>query len=244
MRNTRIYLDSPLDLNSRIELDRQSAHHLTRVLRLRNNESFTIFNGSNGEYIAQLDIDNKKVFANIVEHIKNFTQPTISITLLQCVSKGDRMDFAIQKATELDVKTIIPVISEYTTFSLKEDRWEKKLNHWRSVVISACEQCGRNDIPVIKYPIDINQQFAANMDGTKLIMDPLADKKLSSIKPVNNNFYLLVGPEGGLSDSEIVNAKQAGFCGIKLGQRILRTETAAISGITAIQTLWGDFTSL
>ena len=243
MRNIRIYLNNPLDINTRVELDRQSAHHLTRVLRLRNNESFTIFNGLNGEYIAQLNIDNKKIFANIIEHINIPTQPTISITLLQCVSKGDRMDFAIQKATELDVKTIIPVISEYTTFSLKEDRWEKKLNHWRSVVISACEQCGRNDIPVIKDPIDINQQFATEMDGTKLTMDPLADSNLSSIKSTDNNFFLLVGPEGGLSDSEITKAKQAGFCGIKLGKRILRTETAAISGITAIQTLWGDFTS-
>ena len=243
MRNTRIYLDSSLDLNTRVELDRQSAHHLTRVLRLRNNEVFTIFNGSNGEYIAQLNIDNKKVFASIIEHINISTQPTISITLLQCISKGDRMDIAIQKATELGVSTIIPVISEYTAFSLQEDRWQKKLNHWRSVVISACEQCGRNDIPVIDNPVNINLQLAATMDGTKLILDPAAEDTLSSITPVNNNFYLLIGPEGGLSEDEIIKARGSGFSGVKLGQRILRTETAAISGITAIQTLWGDFTS-
>ncbi|MCW8910426.1 MAG: 16S rRNA (uracil(1498)-N(3))-methyltransferase [Gammaproteobacteria bacterium] len=243
MRNTRIYLNQSLDLNTKIELDRQAAHHLTRVLRLRNNDSFTIFNGLSGDYKAQLNIDNKKYFANILEHINPLTSPSISINLLQCISKGDRMDFAIQKATELNVSTIIPVISEHMAFSLKDDRWEKKLTHWRAVAISACEQCGRNDIPDIMHPVDFEQLLSNNMDGTKLILDPLADNQLSSIKSDTDNFYLLIGPEGGLSGIEVTRAKQNGFSGIKLGQRILRTETAAIAGIAAIQTLWGDFMS-
>ena len=241
MRNIRIYLNKELHLNTNVELDRQSSHYLTRVLRLRNNDIFTIFNGLNGEYLAQLIIDNKKHFAKIIEHNNIAPPSSISIVLLQCISKGDRMDFAIQKATELDVKTIIPVISEYTPFNLKQDRWEKKLKHWQSVAISACEQSGRDDIPEIRSPVNLAQQLTTTMTGTKLLLDPLADNLLSSIKPETNDFYLLIGPEGGLSDDEISNAKEAGFAGIKLGQRILRTETAAIAGITAIQTLWGDF---
>ncbi|MDH5471878.1 MAG: 16S rRNA (uracil(1498)-N(3))-methyltransferase [Gammaproteobacteria bacterium] len=243
MRTIRIYIDTPLIIDTTIELDRQAASHLTRVLRLRNNDCFTVFNGSDGEYTAQLVLDNKKSFAKIISHKNTTTQSCISITLLQCISKGDRMDFAIQKATELGTNTIIPIISEHTVVNLKEDRWEKKLNHWQSVAISACEQCGRNDIPDIRSPITLQEQLANTMTGTKLIFDPLSKTSFSSIKPETTHFWLLIGPEGGLSEREIMHAKESGFSGIKIGQRILRTETAALAGITAIQTLWGDFRS-
>lgn len=241
MRNIRIYLDKPLELNASIELDRQSAHHLTRVLRLRNDDLFTIFNGYNGEYTARLKIDNKKHSATIIKHIDNNPQAAISITLLQCISKGERMDIAIQKATELNVSTIIPVISEHTVVSLKGDRWEKKLKHWRSVIISACEQCGRNDLAEIRDPVNMDQLLASEMSGSKLVLDPLSEISLSTITSEIKNVYLLIGPEGGLSENELIKARESGFTGIKLGHRVLRTETAAIAGISAIQTLWGDF---
>lgn len=241
MRTTRIYLDTPLKLNTTVELERQAAHHLTRVLRLRQNDQFVIFNGLDGEFTAELIIDNKKTFARIIHHSDISTQSSINITLLQCISKGDRMDFAIQKATELGVEKIIPVISEYTSVNLKADRLAKKLLHWQAVAISACEQSGRNEIPEIKQAVTFQDQMTSKMSGTKLVFDPVSTTSLASVTPQGTNYFLLIGPEGGLSESELVNARDNGFTGIKMGHRILRTETAALAGITAIQTLWGDF---
>ena len=243
MRTTRIYLDTDLNLNTTVELDRQSSHHLTRVLRLRNKQQFTIFNGKNGEYTAELLLDNKKAFASIIHHSNISTTPSISITLLQCISKSDRMDLAIQKATELGVSKIIPLFSEHTSVNLNDERQQKKLSHWKSIIISACEQCGRNELPELGPVTAYSEFINYPLTGTKLVFDPLSDTGLHFIKPADNNYFLLVGPEGGLSDNEIRLSKQAGFTGIKIGNRILRTETAAIAGISAIQTLWGDFRS-
>ncbi|MDH5765863.1 MAG: 16S rRNA (uracil(1498)-N(3))-methyltransferase [Gammaproteobacteria bacterium] len=243
MRTTRIYLDTDLNLNTTVELDRQSSHHLTRVLRLRNKQQFTIFNGKNGEYTAELILDNKKTFASIIHHSNISTTPSISITLLQCISKSDRMDLAIQKATELGCSKIIPLISEHTSINLNDDRQHKKLSHWKSIIISACEQCGRNELPELSPVINLSELINTPLSGTKLVFDPLSDSSLHSIKPVDNNYFLLIGPEGGLSDNEVKLSRQAGFTGIKIGNRILRTETAAIAGISAIQSLWGEFKS-
>lgn len=241
MRLTRIYIDQPLSLNTTIELDKPAAHHLTRVLRLRNNDPFIIFNGKGGEYQARLIPDNRKTFASIDSFNDIDTSSSIEITLLQCISKGDRMDFAIQKATELGVSCIVPICSEFTAVNLKDDRRDKKLHHWQSIAINACEQSGRSELPVIKDIVSYKQLMAENMDGTKLMLDPISTNTFSSLSTDENHFFLLIGPEGGLSEDEVQLAKLNGFTGIQMGKRILRTETAALAGITAIQTLCGDF---
>ncbi len=241
MRIPRIH--QPIELNSGdlIELDKAAAHHLTRVLRLGRNDSIVLFNGEGGEYRASLRTEGKKLFAQIETFNDIERESTLHITLLQGISKGERMDASIQKAVELGAKKVVPVICQRTVVNLKQDRQDKKLQHWRGIVINACEQSGRNRIPELTPPVKLKDCLAQYENDLKITLDPEAGTPLRDIQSTRRRITLLVGPEGGLNKEEIELSRQAGFRGIRLGPRILRTETAALAAIAALQMQWGDF---
>lgn len=241
MKTIRIYQPFQFETGQSYPLDKAASNHLVRVLRLKNQQAFTLFNGNGGEYSAILEISGKKATAHIQTFTEIKNESNLNIHLLQGISKGERMDFAVQKSVELGVNSITPVITERTVVNLKGERLEKKILHWQNIAISACEQSGRCLVPEILPACSLSKQLETNTDTTKLILDPLSKTSLHSIKSQDNNISILIGPEGGLSDLEIDNAKQNGFTGVKLGPRILRTETAALAAITAVQLLQGDF---
>ena len=241
MKSPRTYQNTELANKNLIELDKAASHHLIRVLRHKTSDNITLFNGDGFEYSAQLSIQGKKVFAEILQQQQVSNESQLKITLLQGISKGDHMDISIQKAVELGVTKIVPIICQRTVVNLKADRAEKKLNHWQKIIISACEQCGRNSIPELLHPIKFGDFINQKIPGLKLTLDPTSENRLKAHKPETNDIALLIGPEGGLTPDEIRLAKEKQFNGIQLGPRILRTETAALASIAALQTLWGDF---
>ena len=240
---TRIFLDQPLGLDQSLTLTEAASRHLVQVLRLREGDAFIAFNGQGGEYGAVIHrIAKRDVQVRICSFNKIERESPLSLTLAQCISKGDRMDYTLQKAVELGVSEIVPLLSERSVVKLDAERWEKKMEHWRGVIISACEQSGRTRIPALHAPIPI-QTWLGQATGTalKLTLAPTAEQSLPSIQPGQRPVILLVGPEGGLSDTEIQRAQNKGFETIKLGPRILRTETAGVAALAAIQALWGDW---
>jgi len=241
MRIPRIYTPASLSSDVTIELDENAFSHAVRVLRLKQGDSLILFNGEGGEFEAELaDVQKKRASATIGQfHDKDCESP-LPIILGQCISRGEKMDYTIQKAVELGVTEIVPLFSERCGVKLNQERMEKRLRHWHSVIISACEQCGRNRIPKLHGAIsltDWQQQLNASL---KLVLDPTADNTLAILKKPQQDVALLIGPEGGLSDDEIAAAIKASFNGIQLGPRILRTETAGLTALSVIQQLWGD----
>ena len=241
MRIPRIYL--PLNLNSEqpLELTEHAFQHAVKVLRMKENSKLIVFDGKGHEYSATLQQVNKKnAFIEIKSLIDNNTESNLAIHLGLGISKGERMDFAIQKAVELGVTEITPLFTDFCVVNLNEKRIQKRLQHWQGIIISACEQSGRSVLPIINTTTTLIK-WAESVNNTCLVFDPLATISLKEIKPENDYINLVIGPEGGLSPKEIseLNKKEK-FYSVKFGSRILRTETAAISTITAIQILWGD----
>jgi 16S rRNA (uracil1498-N3)-methyltransferase len=237
----RIYTPEDLALNCRLDLDSQASNHLIKVLRLIEGAELRLFNGDGCEYLAQITVANKKnAQVEINEVLSTNSNVSFPLHLGQVVSKGDRMDFTIQKATELGITDITPLWSERCDVRLKGERLEKKMEHWQKVAISACEQSGRNHIPTI-HPAMNYQDWANSVEAeTKLILHTRDQKPLSEIK-APASVALLVGPEGGITDEEVELCLQQGFTGLTLGPRILRTETAALAALSLFQYLWGDF---
>lgn len=241
MKSIRVYQPGQFETGKSFQLDKTSSNHLIKVLRLKNNYTFNLFNGEGDEFSATLEISGKNAIAHIgIKHTSN-NESNLQIHLLQGISKGDRMDFAIQKSIELGVTSITPVITERTAVNLKDNRAAKKEQHWQSVAISACEQSGRNTLPVINPICDLSTIFNTQTEELRILLDPLSGNSFHSL-PSSKRIQILIGPEGGLSDSEIKIANEIGFEGVKLGPRILRTETAALAAITSAQLLWGDLT--
>lgn len=237
----RIYTPEPLSLNALIDLDSQASTHLIKVLRLKQDSELKLFNGDGCEYLASIAVAGKKT-AQVKIHEVLSTDPKISFPmhLGQVVSKGDRMDFTIQKATELGITDITPLWSERCEVRLKGERLEKKMAHWQKVAISACEQSGRNIIPTIHPAQSYNDWIAQVNSDCKLVLHTRDQKPLMDIAPPSS-VALLVGPEGGITDAEVGSCIQNGFTGLTLGPRILRTETAALAALSLFQHLWGDF---
>lgn len=241
MRIPRIYHPGALASGERICLDDSAANHVVRVLRLRPGATLRLFNGEGGEYVATLsDIGKRHVEVTIGPHHAIEVESPLAITLAQGVAKGERMDYVVQKAVELGVARIVPVISEHCAVNLSSDRQDKRLRHWQAVAISACEQCGRNTVPQIVAPVPLDTWLARTDDALRLVLDPRAEAGMAHLKPTGSALTLLIGPEGGLSDGEITRATAHGYCGIRLGPRILRTETATVAAITLVQARWGD----
>lgn len=241
MRIPRIYL--PLNLQSKqlLELTDHAFQHTIKVLRMKQDSKLILFDGKGNEYSASLQQINKKnAFVQVEDFIDNKTESSISIHLGLGISKGERMDFAIQKSVELGVNEITPLFTKHCVVNLDEKRIQKRLQHWQGIIISACEQSGRNVLPILNSASSL-KNWTGSVNEICIVLDPLADENLESIKPKNNSVNLIIGPEGGLSENEISELNEkSNFHPIKFGPRILRTETAAVSVITAIQLLWGD----
>lgn len=227
-----------------MSLDRDQARYLGRVLRLRKGDTLNVFNGNDGEYSATIaSLGKGAAVLHIEAIVENTGESALKIHLVQGVSRGERMDFVVQKATELGVKRVSPVFTEYGVVKLDEDRARKRRDHWQGVAESACEQSGRIRPPLIDAPVDLNAWFGAGAKetDTDLILYPGAGTPLSSIANPVTKVCLLIGPEGGFSDTEYDDARVAGFQAVSLGPRVLRTETAAVAAIAVAQSMWGDF---
>jgi 16S rRNA (uracil1498-N3)-methyltransferase len=243
MSAPRFQVDGLLAAGAEIDLPERAARHVA-VLRLRAGDVVVLFSGRGGEHAARLTLVSRSgVRAKVGAFQDVGRESPLAITLAQCISAGDRMDLTLQKATELGVQKIVPLISERAVVRLKEERAERRLQHWRAVVAAACEQCGRNSIPEVSAPTELHAWLAAPetraAEAARLVLAPEAASGLGVI-PRSDSTLLLIGPEGGLADHELVAAKTAGFTPIRLGPRILRTETAPLAAITALQVLWGD----
>lgn len=238
---SRIYTPAPLVSGTTISLDEQAFQHLIRVLRMSDGDQIHLFNGDGREFAGSLcEVGKKQANVQIGDCLKTDAPLALPIHLGQVISKGDKMDFTIQKATELGVSRITPLVSERCDVRLKGERMDKKLEHWRKVAISACEQCGRNDIPVIDEPQAMTDWAPGVTSEARFILHPHNQQALASNQRPTS-VCLLVGPEGGFSAIEVEQAERCGFTGLLLGPRILRTETAALAAISVLQYLWGDF---
>lgn len=242
MRLNRIYQAIDLDIHQTISLDHEATQHIAQVLRMNVGDPFIIFNGKGGEYSATI-IDRTK--NNVIIKTTGFhaieRESPLNLHLIQCISRGEKMDWVIQKAVELGVKQITLLISERCGIKLPPDRWNKKQEHWQKIILSACEQCGRNTIPKLHLGDSLGDSPLLGTAPFRFILDPRAGKKLSAIELIDREIILLIGPEGGFTENEMDLAKQNGFTSISLGQRILRTETAGLAAISALQTKFGDF---
>jgi len=241
MRIPRIHQPGPLATGAVVTLSDSAANHVARVLRLPVGAELTLFDGRGGEYAARIHAVGKRdVTAEVGECRAREAESPLAITLVQGIAKGERMDYTIQKATELGVAHIVPVITERCNVRLSDERWEKKLQHWQAVAISACEQCGRNRIPLIDQPLPLAAWLAQDRNELRLSLDPQAAGGIASIAEQPRQVSLLVGPEGGLSEGELAGAQRAGYRGIRLGPRVLRTETAGVAALAVLQARWGD----
>ena len=233
----RFYIEAELAVNATIELTETVFHHWVKVLRAQVGEKATLFNGQGGEYNVTL-IEVSKKSASIQINVFNPINrtPKCKTLLGQVMSKGDRMDYAIQKSVELGVAEIQLLTSERCEMRLKYERDQKKIDHWQGIAIAACEQCGMNIIPKILAPVSLETWLQSELPNSKLVLAPNKEE----IKALDNNdleIALLIGPEGGLSENEITSANQAGFNNWCIGERILRTETAPIVALSIINNI-------
>ncbi len=251
----RIYHAASLQCGEQYCLDDNASNHVIRALRLRTGAHLTLFNGQGGEYLGTLIKAERHSAVVLINEFKQIeTESPLDITLVQGISRGERMDYTLQKAVELGVSRIIPLITGRCGVSLSGQRLEKRLQHWRGVMIHACEQSGRNQIPTITTAISLHDwilQCQAEWStterqpdhATRIILDPDSNKTLTDLPAPNGPLTLVIGPEGGLNETENRQMEKIGFLRIRLGPRILRTETAGIATLAALQVLWGDFRS-
>jgi 16S rRNA (uracil1498-N3)-methyltransferase len=243
MRIPRLYTAHALVPGASLSIDGQTAHQVTHVLRLRSGAALRVFDGAGNEHHAILQGTGRdSIELSVGEQIPGSPESALSITLAQGIARHDRMDLILQKAVELGVNTIQPLWMQRSQSHLKGERLAKRSQHWQGVVISACEQCGRTTLPVVEAP-DSLANWIHTQPGAdcQLMLQPDSAHTLPGIPAPAGNIILLVGPEGGLDSGEQSLAKTAGFKGVRLGQRILRTETAGLAALAAMQTLWGDF---
>jgi 16S rRNA (uracil1498-N3)-methyltransferase len=241
MRVPRIYTAQPLSAGARLALETDAAHHLARVLRMPVDAQLVLFNGDGAEYPARIAaIDKKNVVVTIERADASERESPLQIHLGIAVSKGERMDWVIQKATELGVTQISPLQSERVEVRLHGEREEKKRAHWQAITVAACEQCQRNRLPVVNTTQPLAGWLDAVVADEKFVLHHRSDTALADAVAKPRSVALLIGPEGGLSDSEIAQAERSGFNSLRLGPRVLRTETAPLAALSVLQFLWGD----
>lgn len=239
MNLPRIYQACSLSPNSEIQLEQKVAHHLIHVLRLSIGNQFIIFNGEGGEYLAEIQsISKKTVTVHINKFIEKDIESSLKIHLAQGIPRGEKMDFILQKAVELGIDEFTPLFTQRCNVKLASERIEKRMQHWQGVIIAACEQSGRTYIPRLNTPTPYQQWLATCSFG--FVLHPHAHSKLSQLTRPNGKIAIVIGPEGGLSEDEVAQAEKKGFHRLCLGPRILRTETAPLAAITALQCFWGD----
>ncbi|MEM7293250.1 MAG: 16S rRNA (uracil(1498)-N(3))-methyltransferase [Pseudomonadota bacterium] len=238
---TRIYTDDEtLRVGQRVVLGKAPSNHIAKVLRMRVGEAIVLFNGDNSDYVATLVETKGNVVAEIEQQNTSIAESPLHITLAQGISRSDRMDYTIQKSVELGISSIQPLITVKSNFKLDPDRVAKKLRHWRAVVISACEQCGRSVIPALAEPVQLGAWInELTTDSIAYVLDPTAAHSLSE-KANNQATTIVVGPESGFSTDELNSLAEANIQRVHLGPRVLRTETAASTAITILQSKFGD----
>ena len=238
----RFYVDFALSPDSVVELPDNVVRHLN-VLRVKNTEEIVLFNGNGKAYPALPEVlEKRRASVRILREEATDNESPLNITLVQAVSAAERMDFTLQKSVELGVAEIRPVISERCVVRLSGERAEKRVTRWQEIVVSACEQSGRNIVPKV-LPLTTYAQALQQLsqETTKLLMSLNRAQKLSDVRPQSGKVVFMVGPEGGWTEKEEQQAFDAGFQSVTLGKRVLRTETASLAAIAAMQTLWGDF---
>jgi len=241
MRENRLYTAQGLSVGERIALEARPAKHAAQVLRLSSGDRLTVFNGDGHDYLGQIeDCTRQSVLVNILSISEPEPPPRLAITLALGVSRGERMDLALQKAVELGVSAIQPLFSTRAVVRLSGDRLAKRAQHWQGVVIAACEQSGRRRRPQLAPAVALLDWLGQDQRGG-ILLHHAAERSLPELPAPSADLSLLIGPEGGLAPEERDYAQARGFTPVRLGPRILRTETAPLAAIAAIQTLWGDF---
>ena len=241
MNLPRFYCREALSTGAHVELPEPVARHAVRVLRLPPGAEMSLFDGRGGEYPARIErIERDRVFAVLGEWRDIERESPFSVTLVQALQAGDKMDFTIQKAVELGVRHIVPVESRRSVLRLAGERAAKRVAHWQGVVASACEQCGRNQVPLVAPVEKLEYWLGRPSDkAVRLMLAPDGEYALADLPPASE-VELLIGAEGGLDPQEVTAARQAGFVPVRMGPRILRTETAGLAAIAVMQAMWGD----
>jgi 16S rRNA (uracil1498-N3)-methyltransferase len=244
MRVTRCYVPGALHAGDTLSLPESTSAHIGRVLRARIGDALTLFNGQGGEYAAQiLTIDRRSVRVRIGAHRTVERESPLKVTLLQSIARGEKMDFVVQKATELGVSSIVALPSDRSVVRLDRDAHQKRYEHWRAIAIGACEQCGRNQLPSIDLVPDLAAALAKSpQNDTRVLFEPDAGQTLPKLAPKMSGVSLLIGPEGGFAAEELALSQQHGYIACRLGPRVLRAETAPLAALAVIQALAGDLT--
>lgn len=240
---TRLYFPAELQTDAEVDLEADAAHYLTRVLRVPPGATVTLFDGRGGECPAAVTAVGKhRVTVRVGPRRAVDRESPLRLHVVQGLSAGERMDYTVQKAVELGVATIQPVATERSVVHLDAQRAAKRVAHWRAIAVAACAQCGRNTLPEIAPVLSYTAWLGQLAPGAaaRLVMRPLEGRRLRDVPPADEA-WLLCGPEGGLTAAEEALALRAGFTGVTLGPRVLRTETAAVAALAALQALWGDF---
>jgi 16S rRNA (uracil1498-N3)-methyltransferase len=237
----RIYVEKPLREGVDLELPEGAAHHLRRVLRVRQHDEVVVFNGQGGEYHGRISHAGQHALRVCIERFDPTERESpVVITLVQAVSRGDRMDYTIQKAVELGVSRIVPLATQRGVVRLDAARMERRRDHWRGIIKHACEQCGRTRLPLLDELHAVDQWAQADAASERYVLDPHATRGLTEEKTPGGAVSLVAGAEGGFDDAEIELLRDAGYRAVRLGPRILRTETAAVAALVILQSLWGD----
>lgn len=241
MRIIRIYYPFELSTDCYVTLTEDATNHVANVLRAKPGQAVVLFNGDGNEYSAQLsEVTKRKVIVQVDSKISISIESPLNIHLGQGISRGDRMEWVIQKSIELGVTEITPLITERCGVKLSQERWSKKHEQWQKLAIAACEQCGRNVLPLLHAPSPFSDWVNLSTNQVRLTLHPRAEKAFRHVSMTPAGARLLIGPEGGFSEQEIYRTEQVGFQSIQLGPRVLRTETAAIAAISALQAIHGD----
>ena len=242
MRTIRSFVDQPLAIGQRFALPEATSNHLLRVLRLEIGDSCVLFNGDGHDYPARiLGLHKRGAEVEIIASCEVRNESPLRITLVQGIARGEKMDLILQKATELGVAVVAPVVTDRTEVKLDGERSDKKMNHWRGVAAAACEQCGRARLPEILEPQPLERFAASVRGGRRFVLDPRAGISAAQIALADESLTLAIGPEGGFSEHDLAILRVAGYVGLKLGPRILRTETAGMAAIAAFNALYGDW---
>ncbi len=241
MRISRLYTPTPLTTGKHIELDDDNGHYVRTVLRLKTGDPIILFNGQGGEYSCLVaEVSRKTVSIAVEQWNDRSVESPLQISLGLGISRGDRMDLTVQKSVELGVNRITPLLTERCVVQFKGEKKPQRLLHWQKIVQHAAEQSGRTTLPPL-LEVETLQNWISKQQGLKVFLDPYAATTLMELKPETMKVTLLTGPEGGFSNNERDLAKASGFIPVRLGARILRTETASLAALAAVQILWGDF---
>ena len=239
----RIHCPFPLAPGATVDLPPEASHHVAKVLRMEEGEALILFDGRGGEWRARLHRVGKVVAAVLESFDEADRESPIPVTLIQGLPAADKMDWIVQKCTELGVARIRPVVARRSVIRLSGERMERRVTHWQAVAVAACEQCRRNLVPEVGPLVDLMRYFAEQREPAerRLMLAPDAELRLRDLEPPTGPVTLLVGPEGGFEEGELAASRLAGFRGISLGPRVLRSETAGMAALAAMMAVWGDY---